>query len=156
VDKLVSLVMNNFFIVVIVVGLIYSLFFRKSPLEKRPPNRMPDFGGGQQRRPDSPPQRGVPMRTPPAKQEPQRSPPVRSAPPEPSRQPLSQQMAVEDAYEDKRISSGPSAGNVSARSGAVAATAEPAAEKLSREELARAVMWAEILGPPRARRPHRR
>jgi len=137
--------MNVFFLIVVAIGIIYQLFVRKSPLEKR--NRMPDFGGGQQRRPGSPPQRGVPMRLPPAKQE----------QPRPTPQPI----VVEEYIEPSAVIPEPRKTPVTTRP--EAAPLEPAfakasqtAESLSRDDLARAVMWAEILGPPRARKPHRR
>lgn len=137
--------MNSLFLIAVVVGIIYQLFIRKSPLEKR--NRMPDFGGGQQRRPGTPPQRGVPMRIPPAKQQQAR--------------PIPQPIFAEDRAEEQVIVPEP---RTPTRSKLPEATpTEPAftmapqpAESLSRAELARAVMWAEILGPPRARKPHRR
>ena len=49
-EQLISFVTHNFFVVIIVVGLIYQLFFRKSPLERQR-NRMPDFGGDGQHHP---------------------------------------------------------------------------------------------------------
>lgn len=160
-EQLVQFVMNNFVLVVIVVGIIYSLFFRKSPLEKR--GRMPDFGGGQQqqqRPPGSPPQRGVPMRTPTARQEPRSAPQVRSAPPpapevrRPSPQPAE---ASEDAYAPPAsFESTPVRDSASARTDApTAAASAPAIGQPTRDELARAIVWAEILGPPRAKRPYR-
>ncbi|MFC5532125.1 hypothetical protein [Cohnella yongneupensis] len=158
-EQLISFAMNNFFIVIIVVGILYQLFFRKSPLEK-PRNRMPDFGGGQQRPrpPGSPPTRGVPMRTPEAKQEPRSPVTVRSAPPpehsRPQPQPQPQPLAADDVFADKRIAN--VASHVSAAPKAAHTTAAQPGEGVTRDELARAVMWAEILGPPRARRPHGR
>ncbi|MFD0672070.1 hypothetical protein [Cohnella sp. GCM10027633] len=163
-DRLVQLAMDNIFFVVIIVGIIYSLFFRKSPLEK-PRNRMPDFGGGQQRPPGSPPQRGVPMRTPQqARQEPPRGvpQPVRSAPPpepRPSRQmPLpAAEPPPEDAYVIREIEAEPARGvsPPSPPEAPAAAAGARAGGQPTREELARAIVWAEVLGPPRAKRPYR-
>ncbi|QMV40432.1 hypothetical protein [Cohnella cholangitidis] len=48
-EELISFLTNNFHFVIIAIGIIYSLFFRKSQQEQRRPNRMPDFGGGNQR-----------------------------------------------------------------------------------------------------------
>lgn len=146
-EQLISFAMKNFFIVIVIVGIVYQLFFRKSPLEK-PRNRMPDFGGGHQRPPGSPPQKGVPMRIPPAKQEQPR--------------PIPQPIVVEERVEEKAYAAEPPISPVPRKlreatpvDPAVATAPQPT-QSLSREELARAVMWAEILGPPRARRPHRR
>lgn len=144
-EQLISFAMNNFFIVIIIVGILYQLFFRKSPLEKR--NRMPDFGGGQQRPPGSPPQRGVPMRIPPSKREEPR--------------PIPQPIVVEERVEQSAIAPEPRRAPVSTLPEATPlepafAKAPQPSESLSRDELARAVMWAEILGPPRARKPHGR
>lgn len=137
--------MNIFFLIVVAIGILYQLFVRKSPLEKR--NRMPDFGGGQQRRPGSPPQRGVPMRIPPGKQEQTR--------------PTPQPINVDEYIEPRAVASEPRKTPVTTRPEAAPlepsfANAPQTAQSLSRDELARAVMWAEILGPPRARKPHRR
>ncbi|MBO9597115.1 MAG: hypothetical protein J7559_04730 [Cohnella sp.] len=137
--------MNILFLIAVAIGIVYQLFIRKSPLEKR--NRMPDFGGGQRRPPGSPSQRGVPMRIPPAKQE----------QPRPNPQPI----IVEERAE-QRVAA-PESRSIPDSSPPEATPLEPAYAKapkpsasLSRDELARAVMWAEILGPPRARKPHRR
>jgi hypothetical protein len=172
-EQLISYLMDHLGIVIFVVGIIYALFFRKSPLE-RPPNRMPDFGGGGQRRPgqqgrsgapDSPSSRPAPTETqfpepqgsvPPS---PPRQQPVRLETRQPNPKPLQQRPVVivrSETEEEAITRSLPiQQARVSARQpGAVAERQGTAA--LTRDDLSRAVMWAEILGPPRARRPHRR
>ncbi len=159
-DQLVRFVMDNFVLVAIAVGIVYSLFFRKSPLE-RPRNRMPDFGGGnggQRRPPGSPPTRGVPMRPRPEQPaRPRETPPaVSSAPPEPA----SHQSSA--AYEAPAAEAAlkPREKPVSAAAAQAAPYATIPSESFgnapTREDLERAIVWSEILGPPRARRPHRK
>jgi hypothetical protein len=147
VEKLISFVMNNFFIVVIVLGIIYSLFFRKSPLERRP-NRMPDFGGGgpsrtgESRPPDARNNRlpDIEANQLPGRQTP--SPGLRQQPLSQADPMLTQRSSILQEKADAEVPR---------------ITAEHyGAEGLNRDDLSRAVLWAEILGPPRARRPHRR
>ncbi len=161
-EQLISFVMDNLGIVVIVVGIIYAMFFRKSPLE-RPPNRMPDFGGGGQRRPGQPGEGRPPVAqsTRPAPEEPRFPPPQRQELPpvtrqqpvrvetrEPGPKPASPRpVALAYGEMDERPTGEERTSQVTERVGA---------EVLNRDDLSRAVMWAEILGPPRARRPHRR
>lgn len=158
-EQLARFVMDNFFIVVVAVGIIYSLFFRKSPLEK-PRNRMPDFGGGQgQRRPPgAPPQRGVPMRPRPEPAQASRPTPRPPAAPEPERTLPSTPDPYEPAIAEPRRDAAPRPVPAAASRVAPTAsgTASPRGDVPTREELERAVVWAEILGPPRARRPHGR
>jgi hypothetical protein len=150
VEKLISFVMNNFFIVVIVLGIIYSLFFRKSPLERRP-NRMPDFGGG-----------GGPSRTgessPPNARNTRSPDAVESGLPGSGRQTSStllMQQPLSQADPKPTQRSSVSQSNADARAPRITSD-QYGAEGLTRDDLSRAVVWAEILGPPRARRPHRR
>ena len=154
-EQLISFATKNFFIVIIIVGILYQLFFRKSPLEK-PRNRMPDFGGGQpQRPPGSPPQRGVPMRIPAEKQEQRRVPSANNAPrPEPK--PIVAENVYEDVYEERPTAVAPASATPALRVASTHAVSRPAVMEPTQDDLARAVLWAEILGPPRARRPHRR
>jgi hypothetical protein len=169
--KLISFLMGNLGIVIFVVGLIYALFFRKSPLEG-PPNRMPDFGGGGQRRPGQQGRSGTPARpaSRPVPAEPQFPTPQRSAPapvPPPerleTRQPeprLLQQHPVVIVHpgndEGVVITKPLPVPQTRVSSMQVKATAERQGMALTRDNLSRAVILAEILGPPRARRPHRR
>jgi hypothetical protein len=139
VEKLISFVMNNFFIVVIVLGIIYSLFFRKSPLERRP-NRMPDFGGsGPSRTGESKPPTAQSNRSPDA---------IESQHPSSGRQTLSPMLMQQPLNQaDPKPTQ---------RSSVSQSKAEYGAADLTSDDLSRAVVWAEILGPPRAKRPHRR
>ncbi|WP_372662898.1 hypothetical protein [Cohnella sp.] len=137
-EQLITFIMDNFFIVVVAVGIIYSLFFRKSPLERNP-NRMPDFGEG-----------GRPGQTAPDRQIP---------PPASIEQPPWMETRQQEGMPAKRNS--PIYAPAGAQEKAILQRSQQSktgfgAEALSRDDLSRAVVWAEILGPPRARRPYRR
>lgn len=185
-EQLISFFMDNPFILFIIIGLLYTMFFRKSPIEKppgqrqgqgprqgqRPPgqhtNRMPDFGGTPVFAPK--PRPTSMRREPPAaepdygslfeptpqaampqdvwKQTPARTPqatapsaPVVTLPtrPEPTYAAVTSRADLRPAY---------AATTSSNQAGTQAA--------LSPDDLAQAVVWAEILGPPRAKRPYRR
>ncbi len=172
-EQLLDFIFSNFYFVLILIGLFYTMFFRKSPLEKpenrpgsRPANRpnrpgragrMPDFGGS----PVFPPKPArTREQTPPEIEQPlpveRREPraeygepvpiPEYTLPDEPEPQTGLVQAADLSSRTDRRVQ--PSA-------------ASPAVEKsgggtFTRDELTRAVVWAEIIGPPRARRPYRR
>jgi hypothetical protein len=142
VDKLISFVMSNFYIVIVVIGIIYSMFFRKSPLE-RPRNQMPDFGGNGQQRLGRP-----------AASRPTVVPPTRSEPQE-ARFPAPQRQNPPPAQSPERQAT-ISRPTVVVSQPSLRAMDRLDARGLTRDDLSRAVLWAEILGPPRARRPHRR
>jgi hypothetical protein len=156
VEQVISFLMKNLGIVIIVVGVIYTLFFRKSPLE-RPPNRMPDFGGGGQQRP------GQTGGSRPPVAEPRSPAPQRSAPPPaPRQQPARIETRQADPKSDQQrpMVLGHAGMDETAltrrQRPVVPANTRMDKAVLTRDDLSRAVMWAEILGPPRARRPHRR
>lgn len=140
-EDLISLLTNNFHFVIIAIGIIYSLFFRKSQTE-RPRTRWPDVGGdGEQHssrtgQPDSPDD-AAPTQTRPT--------PVEAPFPE-----LRQTVRSDTRREPSVAAQAPVAA-AAERKGS-----EATSPGLSGTELSRAVMWAEILGPPRARRPYRR
>jgi hypothetical protein len=172
-EQLISFLMSNLGIVIFVIGIIYALFFRKSPLE-RPPNRMPDFGGGGQRRPGQQGGGGTPARpaSRPVPAEPQFLEPQRSAPQpaprpqpewletsEPEPKPLHQRpvVIVQPGTDEEVVIRPLPIPQARASSRQPKAVAErQGTAGLTRDDLSRAVIWAEILGPPRARRPHRR
>lgn len=140
-EDLISLLTNNFHFVIIAIGIIYSLFFRKSQTE-RPRTRWPDVGGdGEQssNRAEQPdfPDDAAPTQTRPT--------PVEAPYPE-----LRQSVRANTRREPP-IAAQAAVGAAADRKGS-----EATSSGLSGTELSRAVMWAEILGPPRARRPYRR
>ncbi|TFE31672.1 hypothetical protein [Cohnella luojiensis] len=157
-ERLISFLMHNFYFVIIVVGIIYSLFFRKSPLE-RPPNRMPDFGGGGQNGPRRPGE----LRPPVA--QPTRTEPADTHFPAPQRQTQPNPVKTPSPIRVSTVGTEDSLSEEAQRKRV--AVKQPESKGLSRpdrthspaltpEDLTRAVVWAEILGPPRARRPFRR
>ncbi|RKP55217.1 hypothetical protein D7Z26_08360 [Cohnella endophytica] len=177
-EQLISFLTHNFYFVIVVVGIFYSMFFRKSPIERKP-NRMPDFGGSghprtsaNPRQPHEPNQSSHPSQQPlqrpiqqrPQPQQRQEPNPLASRPaakPDQSKReaPIRLAEAHVDPYAPEL---GPSAvaGTSQPKANAAAArtveTQRVGAAALSRSEIARAVMWAEILGPPRAKKPYRR
>lgn len=187
-DKIISFLMNNFYFVIIVIGLIYSMFFRKSPMERPPsqrppqrtPGRMPDFGGSPVFPPKSRPSGSTgekqPVQGHSAKPVERREPrtefgeptqgeardrrhvhaetpnPARSIPvyeEEASAAPvvLSRPASTQSAYAEHERT---------APAAAAAVSSPNRHEDVTGDDLTRAVVWAEILGPPRARRPFRK
>lgn len=202
-EKLISFLLSNFYFVIVVVGLLYGMFFRKGSGESKRPNQMPDFGGGQERRrypqTPSPRPRGPgearpghrPQSARPAREEPRYGLPGQPAPAERPAPPAAKQAAGQEAVRPSASSpegAYPAAGGMldaygepanayrqpagaepsaydimqPAAAGGAAAPAGPiyaaASGELNptREDLARAIVWSEILGPPRARKPYRR
>lgn len=163
-EKLISFITSNFYFVILIVGIIYSLFFRKSPLE-RPRNGMPDFGGGGGQRRAGRPGGEAPAATPiPRAETPEaRFPaPQQQTPPPVRRQ--EQPVRVQSHSAEPRKAAQPSSivSQETVSRSTVKPQSAPAAMNrldvagLTRDDLSRAVVWAEILGPPRARRPHSR
>lgn len=175
-EKLISFITSNFYFVIVAVGIIYSLFFRKSPLE-RPPNRMPDFVSAGQQRPRKPGE-SSPSVAPTSSAEPQevrfpasqrQNPPPQQRQEQPVRvrtRPVEQrQTPTMPTLTESDVSYSGGAPERQATVTRPSVTSQPIApvvknrldaRGLTRDDLARAVVWAEILGPPRARRPHRR
>lgn len=174
--QLIAFVMDNFYVVLIIVGVIYSLFFRKSPIE-RPPNRMPDFGGGGRQRtgksgefkPNAEARTiGNKFPAPEVHQNASQGPAEQSSRIETHQRELkpnqnevgvhallgaSMERLDEGSAKPVRRSQGSGGNQQRLPQPQQNKTSEAA---LSRDELSRAIMWAEILGPPRAKRPHRR
>lgn len=194
-ERLISFLSNNIIFVIMIVGIIYTMFFRKSPLE-RPPNRMPDFGGEgfpRPRRPGETRPAARPVSRPEAEQIPTSRPAAPTAPrrqpewmetrgPRPRTAQPEQPQRTDDGWAEARheqpvqrsLSEEPRVTLVEPaqlpeqprHTDRTAISAQPpglddlggsdSGAVLTQENLSRAVMWAEILGPPRARRPHRR
>ncbi|GIO13381.1 hypothetical protein J19TS2_29360 [Cohnella xylanilytica] len=225
-EQLFEFLVRHYYIVIVVVWMLYAMFFRKSPIEKRPPNRMPNFGGGglsrpkpspsanrpekradapgeaspfpepsePRSRPESPRRRlersePWPSERPEAGSEPsgfpadgsgrpsrldsERSEPVRPQPESPARPVSSSPPPApgrSGAAERSASGAGYAAAEAADRMAAVAAASPASAGeqplaaaapeapglRLPRDELSRAIVWAEILGPPRSRKPYRR
>ena len=142
-EQLITFLTSNFQFVIVIIGIAYFLFFRKSPLEKRTTNRMPDFGGEARRRPERPDQ-------PPQAARPEREP-------EPARRAYfaDESPSTASSEEPEEFVSPVLSAAVSKRTN-LRASGREAGVGLDREDLARAVLWSEILGRPRARKPYRR
>lgn len=171
-EQLISLVMDNIYVVVIIVGIIYSLFSRKSPIERRP-KRMPDIEGGGRPRPSGSGEirthtgASAPVNRIPA-------PAGQQSPHMPAEQPVwigTRQQEGMGAESEVHVHALLGASKELLDNGAVkparrtqqkaiqpqSQPKKTASEAvINRDDLTRAIMWAEILGPPRARRPHRR
>ncbi|UVI32136.1 hypothetical protein [Paenibacillus spongiae] len=150
--EIIEFITNNFFVVVVVVGFIFSLF---SKMKKGDPNRrMPDFGGGGNAAPNRP--RPAAAETPQREEQPRHERPVYTSTFEDDRA-----DHWEYEYETPRADRLPAKpATVSSMPPAAASSVAGAREqggrslRLSdRDELARAVLMAEILGPPRAKKP---
>jgi hypothetical protein len=137
-ERIIEFLMSNIVIVIIVVGFLLSVFRKKG--NGGPPGRMPDFGGGPKPIPRSP--RQAPTedaegsrndRTPNDRTVSPFGPPVNS---EMSTQRRPLVLSPPARVEPNRV-----------QVNKLEATAD---------DLRKAVMWAEILGPPRAKRPFRR
>lgn len=155
-DRIIAFILDNFLIVVIAAGFLLSLF-RKAGGS---PQRMPDFGGGGR---DFMPQGRSFKET-------RQGNPVQS---QSAMEPIDRPAAM-PMYETHRML--PSAGMMPGGEGSPGAEGDygategrqtrparlpvrPALESqpdIGTEELRKAVVWAEILGPPRARAPHGR
>ncbi|THF72777.1 hypothetical protein [Cohnella fermenti] len=173
-EKLIDFILSNIYFVIVAIGLVYGMFFRKSSDSGKKPNRMPDFGGGGAR-PGTP---QAPSSRPGAPGEP-------AAGPRPAARPAAPREREQPRYrlpERPETASAPEAAPVRpapvhaaerapkpAQAGVAAASpyaasapaspiyaSSPGGLQPTREELARAVVWAEVLGPPRARKPFRR
>lgn len=176
---------TNPFLLIILIGTIYTMFFRKSPAEKqpgnrppnrpaaRPNNRMPNFGGSPLMPPKPVQQTQVHREEPRPVQQTQvyreepkpiaQRPQLRVLPGGSASAPnvsVNERLnhAAADEWIDPNYASAvesvrPVKSPVTAVSG-VNSTVVP--QSLTKNDLARAIVWSEILGPPRAKRPFRR
>lgn len=183
-EKLIAFVTQNPFILIIIVGLLYSMFFRKSPIEKQPgqrpgskpgngPNRMPNFGGSPVFAPKT--QRtdvGTPARQPEIR--PSFGGLEDSAPqpggnpymhvPEPTssietpRAPSYSLQERSDPARPERHRAAPARVSLveSAETSHALAVSDGINAGFTSDDFRQAVVWAEIIGPPRAKRPYNR
>lgn len=158
-EELISFLTENFYVVFIVIGIIYSLFFRQSPAEKpqnsRPAQARPAQGSPGGARPNSHSPTPLPVSLPAelgevVAMERQRyelssvSPETTAvAPPKAAKTPadrLRQTRSSQQKADDVTVAKSSSDGE----------------RVLRNKDLAHSVVWAEILGSPRAHRPYRR
>jgi hypothetical protein len=162
-NELIQFILKNFFVVIVIVGFIVSML-NKTRKGNTPSNRMPDFGGGplipqpQRQKPIEQRPAGRPMSQPP---EPTVSRPAVSQPSYSGRMsseegesfeyPSMPQTAAAERPSTVRRNFIPEQTNAFSMTEKQAEFRRP-----SGDELRRAVILAEILGPPRSKRPLRR
>ncbi|WP_141506073.1 hypothetical protein [Paenibacillus luteus] len=165
--KIIDFLMNNIFIVVIIFGALASLFGKAGG--KKKPSQMPDFGGG-----------GLPRNLQPRTTE----EPQRQSRPELQEQPEGQTVYRSSGEQDRQTPMQPSyVGTQTDVAAGASQTAsleralkrastsklqsqdalerKPAAQgalvtSVQAEDLRKAVIWAEVLGPPRSKKPFRK
>lgn len=159
--KIIEFLLNNIFIVVIIIGALASLFGKAG--SKRKPNQMPDFGGG-----------GLPRMPFPQKNEKERSEERRPVErtetqtlyrprPEQERHPSASQegnaaaTAAQAAALERALHKA-AASKAMAHEAANRQTANQSAMAASvqADDIRKAIVWSEILGPPRSKRPYRK
>lgn len=185
-EKLIAFITHNPFILIIIVGLLYSMFFRKSPIEKPPgnrpagqpgtgPNRMPNFGGSPVFAPK--PQRtdtgttvrqpeirpsfgGLDNSAPEPAEDPYRQVPVPAMPDEAPRTPSYSLQERTEPVRPEQPRTVPARSRQTPQTAAASYAALTPTDgnraNLTSDDLKRAVVWAEIIGPPRAKRPYYR
>ncbi len=164
-ESLIAFLLDNIFIVIVAAGFLMSLL-GKGKQQQRRVGRMPDFGGGpMQSEPAAPNVRPFGPDSSPAPAYEQTPQPVYTSS---MSQPSSEgQRMMARSNQDPSLSRGtggagrPSSIAQAARSQAPSRSAAPvtgsaALKRVDADDLRQAVLWAEILGPPRARKPHSR
>lgn len=167
--RIIEFLLNNIFIVVIIFGALASLFGKAG--SKKKPSQMPNFGGGGLPRIPSPmTDERTHREERPLQERTDVQPLYRSASEQERQQakmsgPLAGSQEVGNAYSTSQAASrerSPQivvAANVTKEAqGASAAPVNKSfsATAVQANDLRRAVVWAEILGPPRSKRPYRR
>jgi hypothetical protein len=174
--KIISFLLENIYWVIVVGGVLFSMFGRSGA--KRRTNRMPSFGGGNE--PNRPAGRQNPeweaedeeLDYPGAypAQRPVSQEPVSSMPPYQPQKPLITSSSLQGSTSEgnrsqtleravqaaaSRPSEPPRARLAAAKPQPAAAAADSRTELATpkADELRKAIVWAEILGPPRSKRP---
>jgi len=161
--KIIEFLMNNIFIVIVILGALAS-FFGKSGAKKKP-GQMPDFGGG-----------GLPRTLFPQsgeqEREPERSQPQQAAGSNVYRTTSGQDRSSEmnPSYSSRETAEPPQTAHLQRalqRAAVNKETAQAAAERnygsqsinaasIRSDDLRKAVIWSEVLGSPRSKRPFRK
>ncbi|GGG56270.1 hypothetical protein [Paenibacillus radicis (ex Gao et al. 2016)] len=154
--KLIEFLLNNIYFVVIIGGVLFSIFRKAGGSARNGNPAMPTFGGGRG---------GDPARKTEEYEEeeqPQWMDGRYASPPEPEPQPeppkpviIRQQERAEDARAGAQRPRSPFNSSTPLTGGGT--SQRPAAASLSAlqetDELKKAIIWSEILGPPRSKRP---
>ena len=164
-EKLIEFLIKNIYIVIVVGGFVLSAISKMKSSNNRQPRQMPPFGGGE--RPSVPsPVYGTPESMPSSERkaweveeedeedEEEESPYAASkASPVEQRQMRPVVHSVSAASRPQRQSQ--HAADNRPSSTAASNTANHPSPELSAAALKQAVIWSEVLGPPRAKRPYR-
>lgn len=141
--------MDNIFIVVILFGFLASLFGKSG--KKKQPGQMPDFGGG-----------GLPRTLLPQAngEQPERNEPqtVYRAPTEPERDQAAKRQTSLSTRADGASGAAKQAALLERALQEAAQQRQLAGQttitkSVKQNDIRKAVVWAEILGPPRSKRP---
>ncbi|PWV95408.1 hypothetical protein DFQ01_12710 [Paenibacillus cellulosilyticus] len=157
-EKLIEFLIRNIYIVIVVGGFLLSAIGKMRGSNNRQPRQMPPFGGGERQPAPSPVydspdiRRSVSQREWEDEDEEEDSPDVANTP-------AVEQRPSRPAYQAVTAAPTPSRQPQSADSGTSPYTAghqgnQPASE-LTAATLRQAIVWSEVLGPPRAKRPWR-
>jgi hypothetical protein len=163
--KIIEFLMNNIFIVVIIFGALASLFGKSG--SKKKPGRMPDFGGGGLPRSSNAGEPGNeqeerPLPGPAAGQSVYRTQPqnVREeyeTPAYKARETEVLNQTPQVAPSQRTLQQAANARGKAAKAAERNSAPQSALTAHARaDDLRRAVVWAEILGPPRSKRPFRK
>jgi len=150
--KIIDFLMDNIYIVVIIFGALASLFSKAGA--KKKPSQMPDFGGGSL--PSTPTQSNDDWKPGEQQRYPEQAPETQSVyqvRTEPERRLETPRKAVPTGQLDNNNrASAPS----TARERVSKVEVEHKVNSVTADDMRKAIVWAEILGPPRSKRPYRR
>lgn len=159
--NLISFLFEHIYWVVIIGGVLFSMFGRSGA--KKRTNRMPSFGGSSEREPHRPANRQDPAWEEDDEEEYQPQKPVMASSPlqgekgglgEGSRsQTLERAVQAAPSRPPEPPRARLAAANKPQAAAAPAATSQTEMANPKADELRKAVVWAEILGPPRSKRP---
>lgn len=164
--RIIEFLMNNIFIVVIIIGALASLFGKAG--SKKKPGRMPDFGGGGLPRTLFPQASDrEPNLDRPLAERTESQPAYRTRPEQERHYSANPAQASRDAETPAGTLRTPALELAIQRAGTGKAKAPDAAERkpgaqsaiaasVRADDIRKAVIWAEILGPPRSKRPYRK
>lgn len=166
---IIAFLLDNIWLVVIVLFVVSRMLAKGGAGKQGQGPRMPSFGGG-----DEPAGPAQPMHQPAERAERREAPasmhrgggrPDSAAgTPFDDRRGAQQSMPLRSERERPKRTHAPEAAyRADAKTAAQGASRKPAsgpnaaaAAALSKEDIRKAVLWAEVLGPPRAKRPFRR
>lgn len=160
-ERIIEFLLDNIILIVIVLGVLSRLLGGSGSKKGNRPARMPDFGGG----PGDSPAKPANRRARPAEVAGDKRGAESAEPVSAQRRPQPA-LAVERRPADEEPFARTIAGSFSRPAVAQAQSGKPSKQpspeasplKLSTDanELRRAVLWAEVLGPPRSKKPYRK